>query len=199
MILKKLFQKKFCTKCIYKSDYCTLVKQNFESKIIVNNFYKLNRFINKLTENKEKILFFDIYKKQCKLACITIQEEYDYTGRISYITIKGYTYDDIFFNTYNNISLCLPKIFVTAFQDFDKRYLKSFFIDDILCEPNKGYGSMMMSVFIKYAKQLNVEYISGFLSFVDTSDEEHNKRLRHFYKKFGFEIDDKDYIKLKLT
>ena len=56
-----------------------------------------------------------------------------------------------------------------------------------------------MSHFIEYAKSMRVLYISGFLSFVDTADEEHNQRLRHFYSKFGFTIDDKDNIKLQLT
>lgn len=59
-------------------------------------------------------------------------------------------------------------------------------IGDITCKKNnKGYGSLMMEKLIEFAKVNKFEVITGWLSCVDRG---HEKRLYHFYQKFGFEI-----------
>lgn len=63
-------------------------------------------------------------------------------------------------------------------------------IDDITCtKNNKGYGSLMMMKLIKFAKENGFQSIIGFLACVDRG---HEKRLYHFYQKFGFEITPND-------
>ena len=54
-------------------------------------------------------------------------------------------------------------------------------------EENCGYGSILMKHFIAYLRSLGCVRISGVISPVDF---DHETKLRHFYKKFGFEITD---------
>ena len=82
---------------------------------------------------------------------------------------------------------------------FRNIYIIDFIVNDIW--QNQGYGSIVMEQLIKYAKHLNVSYISGKLSFVDigTSDDDETKsenreRLYHFYSKFGFVINKEERI-----
>jgi hypothetical protein len=66
--------------------------------------------------------------------------------------------------------------------------------------PNKGYGSTLMIQLLKDIKRMPI-YKSGceITGRLDTwTDGDHKERLYHFYKKFGFEIDDKSNIKLIL-
>ena len=56
---------------------------------------------------------------------------------------------------------------------------------------NKGYGTLMMTELLKFAKENNYEKITGNISDVDNNtewDPHHRERLIHFYKKFGFKI-----------
>lgn len=194
MILKKLFQRNYCKNCLYKSSFYEHLQKynNLEKE---NDYYtKLENFIRNLADRKEKILHFDNSKE--KLFIVTVEEDYDYTGKLLHLNFYGYNYNNLLFTYYKP-----QRLYVDVCQNGENEYSKHFFIYETLVVPNKGYGSIMMEVLINYAKSLafNIEYISGFLSFVDTADEEHNQRLRHFYSKFGFTIDDKDNIKLQLN
>lgn len=63
-------------------------------------------------------------------------------------------------------------------------------IGDITCKKNnRGYGTLMMEKLIEFAKANKFEVITGWLSYVDKG---HEKRLYHFYQKFGFEITPND-------
>jgi hypothetical protein len=71
---------------------------------------------------------------------------------------------------------------------------------------NSGYGSIVLTQFIKYAQKLKVEFITGKLEFVDIgnaksrTDEqsENRKQLHHFYSKHGFLITENESIILHL-
>lgn len=79
---------------------------------------------------------------------------------------------------------------------YEKRiYLVDIWIAEV--DSNKGYGSILMKSLIKYAKLNDFNEIYGKLSPVDNDSEEHIKRRNHFYKKFGFEINNNN-IKLIL-
>lgn len=59
-------------------------------------------------------------------------------------------------------------------------------IGDITCKRNnRGYGSLMMAKLIEFAKVNDFRGITGWLSYLDMG---HEKRLYHFYQKFGYEI-----------
>lgn len=63
-------------------------------------------------------------------------------------------------------------------------------IGDIICKrKNRGYGSLMMKKLIEFSKTNGFKVIIGWLSYVDKG---HEKRLYHFYQKFGFEITPND-------
>lgn len=67
--------------------------------------------------------------------------------------------------------------------DKEKRLIK---IGDITCKKkNRGYGSLLMTKLIEFAKTNGFKVIIGWLSCVD---KDHAKLLYHFYQKFGFEI-----------
>lgn len=67
---------------------------------------------------------------------------------------------------------------------------KQIRINDINCKKNnKGYGSLMMEKLIDFAKANKFDVITGWLS---CADKGHEKRLYHFYQKFGFEITPND-------
>lgn len=194
MILKNLFRKKYCKYCEYKKAAFYLLDENDKDKEQLKKFDKLVEFLENISDYNEHILYFNKNATKHELVFITVEEEYNYAGRLKYLTFTGYTYGNIY--GYDRLK---PEMYVEVYQDINNKHLQYFHIVDFLCEPNKGYGSIMMSSFIKYAKSFGIEYISGFLSPVDTSDEEHKQRLIHFYTKFGFEIDDKDNIKLLLN
>lgn len=50
---------------------------------------------------------------------------------------------------------------------------------------NKGHGTQMLQLLIKYAKKHKYQKVTGWISGVDL---EHIDRLKHFYGKFGFSI-----------
>ncbi|WP_295091964.1 GNAT family N-acetyltransferase [Ruminococcus sp.] len=76
-----------------------------------------------------------------------------------------------------------PRIMATIEKDFIKG-TKSIKIDDILVQDNNiGNGSILMPYFLDYCKETGAEYISGWLSDVDS---DHFDRSIHFYEKHGF-------------
>ena len=87
------------------------------------------------------------------------------------------------------------KLFIKSILSYSPLRLRGFNLMDIVCEPNKGYGTALMKALLKYIENYNIEYIDGFLSPVDTADKSHKQRLLHFYSKFGFEIDEHNRIK----
>ena len=52
---------------------------------------------------------------------------------------------------------------------------------------NRGYGSLMMKRLLSYASENQFSYIHGNLSEVDL---DHEERLHHFYRKFGFTVNE---------
>ncbi|WP_308634565.1 N-acetyltransferase [Paenibacillus silvisoli] len=57
---------------------------------------------------------------------------------------------------------------------------------------NRGYGSIMMELLLERAMLAQIRYIDGRMQHAE--HREHCDRLRHFYAKFGFEIDETGYL-----
>lgn len=71
--------------------------------------------------------------------------------------------------------------------------VSSLFIHDFTGAERKGYGSLMMNDFLDYVKKHfgTALKIRGQLSFPDLDrGMEYTEYLKHFYRKFGFEIYD---------
>lgn len=61
----------------------------------------------------------------------------------------------------------------------------SALIEDIVGQPNKGYGSCLMNVFLTQCRAMGMRTVKGTLSDVDG---DHRDRQVHFYQKHGFTI-----------
>jgi GNAT superfamily N-acetyltransferase len=124
---------------------------------------------------------------------VTCKQSSDFRGRIGNIEFNGYNLDKISVeNPYAKPFISLTSV---AVYDRGLDYLRNLFIQEFSAEPcerDKGYGSIVIKQFIKYAKHLDVGYISGRLSPVDIGNEynkkESRERIYHFYPKHGFTI-----------
>lgn len=61
---------------------------------------------------------------------------------------------------------------------------------------NRGYGTVLVSAVIKVAKERGLQSITGQMCWDNI--EQYNRQV-HFYRKFGFKIDDEHNIKLNLS
>jgi len=53
---------------------------------------------------------------------------------------------------------------------------------------NQGYGTLLMNHLLDRARKASIRYIEGHMQ--ETENREHEARLRHFYHKFGFSVDE---------
>ena len=60
-------------------------------------------------------------------------------------------------------------------------------IDWNCTEPNKGYGSILMTHLLNFLRASGVRHVYGSINYTDFKNE---AKLRHFYTKFGFQITD---------
>ncbi|MED1746654.1 hypothetical protein [Brevibacillus borstelensis] len=96
-------------------------------------------------------------------------DDEDITLKVKVITKKGVKVPD------SNVFLIV---------DQENKHMR---IADIRIEGNRvnrGYGSIVMGEILKLAHQLEIKYITGWISGVDW---DHIERSEHFYRKFGFD------------
>lgn len=94
--------------------------------------------------------------------------------------VTFYKYESLIFIQVYHYPHGISKLIAILYED-------KISISDIKCyKNNKGYGSILMSELIKYARSINIKFIDGWLAEIDVSD--HRDRLIKFYEKFGFEI-----------
>lgn len=163
---------------------------------IINLSEENDKFHNLLEFNDSKENILKIVSHDSQLFLITYKQEIDYKGTMSEFEYNGYILkkQKLFSKKPFITMLCSPR------YNENPNYLKSIFIVDFKSDPiyrDKGFGTIIMNELIQYAKNLNVKYISGELSFVDIgkddeddSCKEKRERLYHFYPKFGFIIEE---------
>lgn len=145
-----------------------------------------NRRLNKLryfNEYLENILYVTDHDETTFI--ITCQTIFKSAGKLFRIDFYGYDLQK-FKQGYPDSS---PFMYLQT--EYEKHgLLRTLWIDDFKIKDehqiNKGYGSIMLEQFIKYAKTLDAGYISGELSTVDDGNKD---RRNHFYIKHGFSID----------
>lgn len=118
------------------------------------------------------------------------------------VNFRGYVFNKNSYSEYIK-SIAFSRCLLHYYDDYTTYKTNYMYIDDIAVNReyrNKGYGSIVLEQIIQYAKQQEVKYVSGYLSFVDTSEQYGNRRdmLHHFYKKHGFIIDENDNLMLSL-
>lgn len=132
---------------------------------------------------------------------VTCKHQMNYRGILTGFELRGYLLET--YSEEGGFRQHIIHMYCDANYDDELQYLKSIYIQDFIADSgmrNKGYGSIIMQQLVQYAKVLNVQYISGMLSFVDvgnTGDEskrENRERLYHFYNKHGFQINESGKI-----
>ena len=190
-ILKNKFCKsyEYCTLKYFRNENEKLKKELYSLQIVLENFPFICNYVN--VENQT----------------IYINLSSDNNGIIyAYCTLNGNKITCIdFYGRFNINSLSRVNVqrIYTEFK-YDKDGIAYCELIDFQCAGNRGYGTIMMTCLINYLQHFNVSYIKGFIStfdVTDTNDKEHNNRLHHFYKKFGFYFyikGDVEYIRLNL-
>lgn len=189
--IKDLFIKKHCYNCfkveMLEQSISELYEENKKMKSDLEYLFSINQIFNFNNsgeniisiEKKEKFYFIIIVENEFKGACLAHLNFYAYI-------LKPYKeFPKKVMNLYVNINTNKFNI------------VESIYIIDFIGDSNKGYGSKVMTEFLKYIKPLHAKFIYGELSYVDEIDLD-NKALRnHFYEKFGFKINNNKII-LKL-
>lgn len=174
-----------------------------EGKRIAENFEKLKLF----SEKSEPETILKIVELDKITFVITIKTTHDYCARLTKFEYNGYCLEEDK-NSIKSIASLYCKVYNKELSN-NVEYINNIYICDFIVDKqhrNNGYGTILLNELIKYAKKLQVHYISGKLSFCDIGTEdkctqeqaENRKRLYHFYPKHGFIIDEDERIYLQI-
>lgn len=192
-----MFARKYCAKCMVVQSL--MDKLSATNSTITQLKNENDRMKTLLRFNNKKESIINIVNFKSELFIITYNQTIDFRGRIKEFEYNGYSIHSK--NDFRERPTI--KMYCSTRYNRELDYLDGIFIDDFICDKdnqNRGYGSIIMKTLIKYAKELNVNYISGELSFVDIGTSENDtkhrnnrERLYHFYPKFGFVIQEKNF------
>jgi len=87
---------------------------------------------------------------------------------------------DYFFDLYSRDKMMLLECWVRFTPELEHFELKSI---TALRDQNKGYGSFVMKKVIELAKELEVDYIKGYISPHDIQTDELKSKVYGFYRK----------------
>lgn len=182
-LLKKLFQKNYCSNCEYRSHYFESSRLKRKTNLFENkqkNF--LNNIRNILNFSNEIIVYLNPVNES-PLVMITLITSHDFYGKIDTLDFYGYP------NCYMNNPLKktkLERLSISAIYDSKKGYLDHFYIDCFPCTPNLGYGSLLIQTAINLLITFDAPSLTGKIT-PDITEENHSRAV-HFYTKYGFEI-----------
>lgn len=206
---QKIFKNRYCHNCFFRQEYFDY--QNSKRRISKNTPADIKKLKNFNEKIQQAINSGESIIRVSEDGFVTIKVFFDDKGMIDKFSFKGYFDMDSSYATHTFQAFAITsddlinKEKLNPNKEVAISKVESFFIRDIQCEHSnvdKGYGTILMNTFLEYIKPIKVKCVEGRLSSVDTRDridKEHKARLYHFYKKFGFEIDEKEHIKLDLT
>lgn len=116
-------------------------------------------------------------------------------GLLDSFSVKAYTQYSISNNLYDVFSAELQLVYNS--NNYHKLVHAVLNIETHPKYTNRGYGSIVMRELLKIAVELEIPVIIGRL-IPTVKDSDHQQRLHHFYKKFGFEISTDDRIILTI-
>lgn len=174
-----------------------------ERKRIAENFEKLKLF----SEKSEPETILKIVELDKITFVITIKTTHDYCARLTKFEYNGYWLEKDT-NDVKSIAFLRCEVHNKIVSD-NIEYVHHIYICDFFVDKpyrKNGYGTILLNELIKYAKEMQVDYISGKLSFRDIGTEdnrtqeqaENRERLYHFYPKHGFIIDEDEKIYLQI-
>lgn len=155
----------------------------------IKNLSLLNQ-LNKFNSNFENII--RIEKTNNSYFIITVENDYNFSGILLEINFYGYTLKE-----YKENPTQVMRLYSRIIYNDKLKFVESIYIDDIIGDTNKGYGSKLMTEFLNYVRPLKADHIIGMLSHVDEVDLNNKDRRNHFYEKFGFKING-NHVYLKL-
>lgn len=139
----------------------------------------INTQVNLIQEDGCTIMKVVETRDQNRLILYTTRQGYDIFARIVYptgVSTKRYL---------NDLAMFVQK------KPAENAY-RILYIRILGDKMNSGYGSIMMKELLTMARSRQIDYIDGHLQ--DATSHEHDSRLRHYYTKFGFTIDDERNI-----
>lgn len=155
----------------------------------IKNLSLLNQ-LHKFNSNSENII--RIENTGNSYFIITVENDYNFSGILSEINFYGYTLKE-----YTENPTQVMRLYSRIIYNDKLRFVESIYINDIIGDTNKGYGSKLMTEFLNYVRPLKASHIKGMLSRVDEVDLNNKARRNHFYEKFGFKING-NHVYLKL-
>lgn len=146
------------------------------------------RKIKELNDTPEQILC--VREQNKAQICITVTVNYDCFHSVSEMFFKAYLLEKSGDISQDCIGRSSCEIKDNCFRIIDLG------IDGYY--QNQGYGSLLLSEILKFAKAFSVGKIRGRIYRGDTDSPRKKERLYHFYEKHGFIIDeDKLILRLK--
>ncbi len=193
-IIKKLF----CNRCKIVNDY----KESLFNTTItsINNLERATtlELLIKFNNSNENIVFIKDLSGNTytEFFVVTREEIYNHLNCLKEIKFFGY----ILTPKMNKIERVM-RMYADTILDYnavaEKVIINSVKIIDIISiSKNQGFGSCVMTCFLKYIKSINVTKVFGYLSPVDEIDEDNKSLRNHFYKKFNFKFLSDDRIEL---
>lgn len=191
--IKRIFTKRYCQNCE------TIKSIRDDVQIFVND--ETSKNWDKIVEdiitdmNTNGISVYEKYKEENSYFVITVEYNYIFEDTISDIKILGYLIrrnnlkKDIAAALYANVN------FVDN-NPFNK--INNISIESIKCDyrhRGQGYGTKIMECFFEVIKQFDTDKIVGVFSPEDENDEKSEGIAKHFYEKFGFEINESNIWK----
>lgn len=146
------------------------------------------RKVKELNDTSEQIL---CVREHCQsLICVTVTMGYDCFHAVSEMLFKEYL-----LGQNGDISqTCIGKSPCEVKNGYFK--IIDMGIDEHY--QNNGYGSLLLSEILKFAKSFSVNKIKGDIYRKDIESTEKRERLYHFYEKHGFFIDFDKLMILKI-
>ncbi len=183
-IIRNIFTKKYCKKCSYIKLLNSAINElNDEKKGLQDDIKHLSLLnqLHKFNSNSENII--RIEKTYDSYFIITVENNYNFSGILSEINFYGYILEK-----YKENPTRVMNLYSSIIYSEKLNFVESIYIDDFIGDPDKGYGSKLMTELLNYARTLKAHHIKGNLSCVDEVDLNNKARRNHFYKKFGFKI-----------
>lgn len=186
-LLKRICMKNFCANCtitnMLMESNCKLKSENTKLKRELAAFHKLKD----LNDTLEQILCIRDHRQN--QICIAVTVHFDNCHFVRLMEFKEYILNKGGHISQTGIGYSACRIINNAFIILD------IGIDEYY--QSQGYGSLLLTEILKFAKSLSVSKIKGDIYQEDIDCPEKKERLYHFYEKHGFIIDE-DKLILKI-
>lgn len=142
------------------------------------------RKVKELNDTSEQILCIRAHRQN--LICITVAMSYDCFHAVSDMLFKVYLLGQNGYISQNCIGKSPCEVNNNYFEIVDIGFDKHF--------QEQGYGSVLLSEILKFAKSFSINKIKGDIYQKDIDNPQKKERLYRFYEGHGFIIDDDNLI-----